>query len=188
MGSEMCIRDSVHPPPFGHRVYTNSMTRMLDAAWKTKKTPKPHAIPENLVDPRSYIHGRFGDLAKAVLGNGFTLEKNWKPVRGGTRAGFVDVPALVASKPGSRFTYEFEGTAFGLFLASGYNSCILEFSVDGNEFKKVETITRWSKGLHLPWPLILADDLDPGKHTITIQTTNEAQNRTALHIIHILEN
>ena len=182
------FRSNVHPPPFGQRVYTNSMTRMLDAAWKTTKTPKPHAIPDDLVDFRSYIHGRFGNLENAVLGNGFTLQQNWKPVRGGTRAGFVDVPALVASKPGSRFTYEFKGTAFGLFLASGYDSCILEFSVDGNEFKKVDSITRWSKGLHLPWPLILTDDLAPGKHTITVQTTSEAKNRTALHIIHILEN
>ena len=65
------FHSNVHPPPFGQRVYTNSMTRLLDAAWKTTKTPKPHAIPEDLVDSRSYIRGRFGELENAVLGRWF---------------------------------------------------------------------------------------------------------------------
>ena len=182
------FRSNVHPPAFGHRVYSNSMTRMLDAAFKTTQKPKPHPVPDNLVDPRSYISGRFGKLENAVLGKGFSLEQNWQPARGGTRAGFANVPALVASEPGAEFCYEFQGTAFGLFLAAGYDSCILQFSIDGSDFKKVDSITRWSKGLHLPWPLILADGLKPGKHTITVQTTGDAKDRSALHVIHILEN
>ncbi|MFT7642282.1 MAG: hypothetical protein ACI9G1_004039, partial [Pirellulaceae bacterium] len=28
----------------------------------------------------------------------------------------------------------------------------------------------------------------PGQHTITVKTTGDAQGRTALHVIHILEN
>jgi len=182
------FRSNVHPPPFGQRVYTNSMTRMLDAAFSTTKHAKPHSVPDDLIDARSYIGGRFGKLQKAILSNGFTFEKSWKPARGGTRAGFVDVPALVASKPEAQFTYAFEGTAIGLFLAAGYDSCILQFSIDGSDFKKVDSITRWSKGLHLPWPLILVDGLKPGEHTITVQTTADAEQRTALHVIHILEN
>lgn len=182
------FQSNVHPPPFGQRVYSNSMTRMLDAALKTAENPEPHPIPDDLIDSRSYIHGRFGNLENAILDKGFTLQQSWKPAQGRTRAGFVDVPALVATTPGSEFTYEFEGTAFGLFLADGYDSCILQFSIDGSEFKKIDSITRWSKGLHLPWPLILADGLSPGTHTVTIQTTSDAKDRTALHVIHLLEN
>ncbi len=182
------FRSNVHPPPFGHRVYTNSMTRMLDSAFKTTNSAKPHSLPNALVDARSYTKGRFGDLEKAILSDGFTYVKSWKPTRGGTRAGFVNVPALVASTPQAQFTYTFEGTAIGLFLAAGYDSCILQFSVDGGDFKQVDSLTRWSKGLHLPWPLILADGLNSGKHTLTVQTTAEAKTRTALHVIQILEN
>ena len=182
------FNSDVHPPPYGQRVYANSMTRMLDAAFAAKATPKRHVIPKALVDTRSYVNGRFGKLEDAVLGKGFSLDPKWKPDRGGTREGFVNVPALVASEPGSEFSYTFEGTAIGLFLAAGYDSCILQFSIDGDEAQNIDTITRWSKGLHLPWPLILADGLKPCRHTITIQTTGEAQGRTALHVIHILEN
>ena len=182
------FRSNVHPPPYGQRVYANSMTRMLDAAFATSATPKRHEIPVALVDARSYVNGRFGKLEDAVLGKGFSLDPKWKPSRGGTRNGFVNVPALVASEPGSEFSYAFDGTAIGLFLASGYDSCVLQFSIDGGKFQKIDTITRWSKGLHLPWPLILDDGLKPGQHTITVKTTGDAQGRTALHVIHILEN
>ncbi len=181
------FRNNVHPPPYGQRVYSNSMTRMLDAAFATTAMPKPHAIPKTQVDPRSYVNGRFGELEDAVLGKGFTLDPRWKPARGGTRAGFANVPALVASEPGSEFTYEFEGTAFGLFLAAGYDTCVLEFSVDGGEFQTVDSMTKWSKGLHLPWPLMLTDGLPAGKHKITVRTTDQVESRTALHVIHFLE-
>ncbi|MFT5131185.1 MAG: sialidase-1 [Rhodothermales bacterium] len=182
------FRSNVHPPPYGQRVYANSMTRMLDAAFATTAEPKAHPLPTTLVDSRSYVNGRFGVLEDAVLGKGFSLNPKWKPARGGTRSGFVNVPALVASAPGSEFTYAFEGTAIGLFLAAGYDSCVLEFSVDGGEFTKMDSSTRWSKGLHLPWPLILTDGLAPGKHTVTVRTTASAKNRTALHVIHLLVN
>jgi sialidase-1 len=182
------FRSNVHPPPYGQRVYSNSMTRMLDAAFANSAKPTPHALPETLVDSRSYSKGRFGSLKKAELGKGFRLDPKWKPAKGRTRPGFANVPALVASEPGSEFHYRFEGSAIGLFLAAGYDSCVLQFSIDGGEFVKVDTATRWSKGLHLPWPLILSDDLADGAHTITIQTTAEAKGRTALHVIHILEN
>ncbi len=185
---ESGFRSNVHPPPFGQRVYTNSMTRMLDAALSTKAQPKPHPLPESMVDPLSYTRGRFGNLDRAKLSDGFTLDPAWKPARGRTRPGFADVPALVAETAGAEFTYEFDGTAIGLFLAAGYDSCVLQFKVDDGEFKKVDTTTQWSKGLHLPWPLILADDLPRGPHRLTVQTTDDAPSRTALHVIHILEN
>ena len=182
------FRSNVHPPPYGQRVYANSMTRMLDAAFATTAAPKPHPQPETLVDPHSYVNGRFGRLENAVLGKGFVLDPKGKPAKGRTRAGFSNVPALVASTPGAEFSYAFEGTAIGLFLASGYDSCVLQFSIDGGAFKTVDTTTRWSKGLHLPWPLMLADGLAPSPHNISIQTTADAKDRTALHVIHILEN
>lgn len=181
------FNSDVHPPAFGQRVYANSMIRMLDAAFAAAGSPKPHEIPTTLVDERSYVNGRFGKLEDAVLGKGFTLETNWCPERGGTRAGFSNVPALVATAPGAEFSYTFDGSAFGLFLAAGYDSCVLQFSIDGAPFQKVDTFTPWSKGLHLPWPIILADGLASGRHTITIQTTGDARERTALHVIHILE-
>ena len=75
-----------------------------------------------------------------------------------------------------------------LFVVAGPDAGQIEWRVDGSDWTTQELFTRWSKGLHLPWPLILDDGLKPGKHTITLKTTADAQGRTALHVIHILEN
>jgi len=180
--------NNVHPPPFGQRVYSNSMTRMLDAAFAQATAPGSHSIPNDLMDDRSYWQGRFGSLEDATLIKGFSLVPQWRPETGKTRDGFVNVPALVASEPDSRFVYSFEGTAFGLFLAAGPDSCVLEFSVDGGPWFRRNTHTRWSNSLHLPWPLILVDDLEDSTHEIAVRTTDQVKTRTALHVVHVLLN
>jgi sialidase-1 len=179
---------NVHPPAFGQKLYLAAMTRMLDAAFAQTANAKPHPMPEKMVDPASYANGRFGKLEDLKLGKGFELVPSWKPAKGGTRPGFVNVPAAVASAPGSELGCDFEGTAFGFFLAAGYDTCVLEYSVDNGPFKEYDTYTKWSGGLHLPWPIILADGLAPGKHTINVRTTGKVPNRTALHIIQVLLN
>ena len=182
------FNSNVHPPPFGQRVYANSMARMLDTAFGQTATPRPHAIPVDLMDQHSYWRGDFGKLEDAKLIKGFTLVPQWRPAKGTTREGFANVPALVASEPGSEFEYSFEGNAFGLFLAAGHDSCVLEFSVDDGPWTRMDTHTRWSNSLHLPWPLILVDDLKAGSHKIVVRTTDQDKKRTALHVIHVLIN
>ncbi|MCW1924451.1 GDSL-type esterase/lipase family protein [Luteolibacter arcticus] len=182
------FKGEVHPPPFGQRLYSNSMMRMLDAGYATTGVPKPHTTPGKPLDSASYAKGRYAKLEDAKLGKGFTLDPKWRPAKGNTRDGFVDVPALVASEPGSEFTCDFDGSAFGLFLAAGYDTCVLEFSVDGGAFRKFETWSAWSAGLHLPWPVMLVDGLIPAKHRIVVRTTADAKDRTALHVIHLLVN
>lgn len=185
---ESGFHQDVHAPPYGQRVYINSMTRMLDAGFAApSKRARAHRLPSKLLDPKSYVRGRYGKLEDAKLGQGFTLDPCWNPA-GHTREGFAKVPALVASMPGAELTYAFEGTAVGLFLAAGPDTGVLEFSIDGAPFKKVDTYTPWSGGLHIPWPLVLADGLKPGKHQLVLRTTDGAKNRTALHIIHLLVN
>lgn len=180
--------NNVHPPAFGQTLYSNSMTRMLDAAFASMAKPKPHRLPEEPVDRQSYWQGRLGKIDDARLGKGFELVPKWIPDKGGKRSGFSDVPALVATEPGAEFTYLFEGTVFGLFLAAGYDTCVLEFSVDGGPWQAKDTYTKWSESLHLPWPFVLVDGLSPGKHQISVRTTDQVKSRTALHVIHVLLN
>ena len=182
------FHSDVHPPAYGQRVYANGMMRMLDAGFATAADPKPHAMPEKMLDDASYARGRYAKLEDAKLGKGFTLDPKWRPAKSGTRDGFANVPALVAAEPGAEFTYDFAGNAFGLFLAAGYDTCVLEFSVDGAPFKKFDTYSAWSGSLHLPWPVMLADGLKDGQHRITVRTTADAKDRTALHVVHVLVN
>jgi hypothetical protein len=182
------FKNNVHPPPFGQTVYSNSMTRMLDAAFARTPAPRSHLIPNDLIDPHSYWQGKFGNLEDARIVKGFSLVPKWRPDNGNIREGFVDVPALVASEAGSEFEYTFDGTAFGLFLAAGHDTCVLEFSVDGGSWIRKDTHTKWSKSLHLPWPVILVDGLEDGSHKIAVRTTNQVKTRTSIHVVHVLIN
>jgi hypothetical protein len=104
------------------------------------------------------------------------------------RAGYGHCPAITTLTAGSELKYTFTGTAFGLFLAAGRDTGVMEYSTDGAPFRELDTWTNWSNQLYLPWPVILESGLKPGKHTITIRTTGKVKERQGLHIIHILLN
>jgi sialidase-1 len=145
-----------------------------------------------MIDAQSYAKGRFGNIADAKILKGFTLELAWKPADGkGTRAGFVNAPALVGTEPGAAFEFSFMGTGCGLFIAAGPDAGRIEFSIDGGEYRPLETFTHWSSGLHLPWALILDDNLKPGPHTAKVRIAADHDPKgtgTALRVFHLLLN
>jgi len=161
---------------------------LLDAAWAGPAVAaKAHPLPAP-VDSLSYFRGRFGDLKSAKLIQGFALDPHWQPTDGKeARAGFVNVPALVGTTPGAMFEFVFEGTGAGLFITSGPDAGIVEFSVDGGAWRRVDTVTPWSKALHLPWAVMLDDSLPAGRHAIRVRLSSESPN-SALRVLHLLEN
>jgi lysophospholipase L1-like esterase len=183
----------LHPSPFGHELYARSIQRMLEAAWRgPARNPAPHKTPESPLDAASYDRGRFGNLEDAKLIGGFRFVGRWIPeVPAKTRPGFVDVPALVATQPGAEFEFEFDGTAAGLLIGSGPDSGILEVSCDGGPFNKVDTFTKWSQQLYLPWAVILADNLQSGRHVVRVRLAKEHNPKsqgTAIYVFQLLLN
>ncbi len=183
----------LHPAPFGHQLYANSIQRLFAAACAQPlpAATKPHDLPA-MIDPQSYARGRFGNIADARIIKDFTLEQAWKPAdKTGTRPGFVDVPALVGTTQGAEFEFSFDGTGCGLFIASGPDAGRIEFSIDGGEYRLTDTFTHWSNSLHIPWALILDDGLKDGHHTVKVRIA-EARNTkgagTALRVFNLLIN
>lgn len=184
---------NLHPSPFGHVVYADSISRMLDAAARVQVRPRPHVLPEAPLDAGSYFNARLVAPSSARIVRGFKLEPAWRPAEApkGVRAGFVDVPALVGEEPGAEFEFELEGRGAGLFITAGPDAGVLEWSVDGGPFRPVDTFTRWSKNLHLPWVVILDDGLPPGRHVFRVRIAAERHGDsagTALRVQHLLLN
>ncbi|HBJ33393.1 MAG TPA: hypothetical protein DDZ51_01250 [Planctomycetaceae bacterium] len=183
----------LHPSEFGHQLYANSIARMFDIAFALPpaETNKRHTIPA-MIDAQCYAQGRLGSLADVKNLQGFSLNAMWKPAdQQGTRAGFVDVPALVGTEPGSMFEFNFTGTGCGLFIAAGPDAGYIEFSIDGGEYRQIDTFTNWSERLHLPWALILDDNLNPGLHNVRVRIASDHNARatgTALRVFHLLLN
>lgn len=181
----------VHPAPRGNRICADMIESILNEAWKTPANSlKPHPMPKQ-IDLHSYVNGKFrgfDDIEK----NGFTLGiPNWKMIPGGFRKTFANQPFLCGTKPGDSCSFEFEGTAIGLFVLAGPDSGDAEFSIDGGDFQKVRIRHPYSSGLHYPRTVVLADGLKPGKHSITIrvpEALTENAKGNALRILQVTIN
>ncbi len=188
---------NLHPSPFGHQLYANSIARMLNTAF-SKPIPeeaKSHPLPR-VRDLQSYAEGRLMDIANARLTRGFRLDPAWEPVaeldeRGrrkvGVRPGFVKVPALVADESGAEFEFVFEGRGCGLFITAGPDAGIVEACVDHGEWKEVKTNPHPS--LHLPQTVIINDQLQPGHHVAKVRISSSSRpGQSALRVFHLLAN
>lgn len=187
---------NLHPSNYGQRLYAASIRRMLSRGWDhitveemslRREVPKP-------IDPFCYDHGRFVPLSKASKLKGFQLTKNTDPraegVGGGVRAGFYNVPMLVGST-GDSMELEFQGRGVAMFVAAGPDAAKIEYLIDGGDAKSLELTTRWSRGLHLPWVYVLADELDASvNHRLVIRVaeTDTHKKTGVCRIVRLLVN
>lgn len=158
-----------HPAWDGHKIYAAAINRLFDLEWQgeaVKADLHPHALPAMPLDPFSYDNGQFVPITAASQLNGWKVVDDWAPtVQGDTRPGFVHVPMLVAEKAGASLSLSFEGRAIGIFCATGPQAGVLEYSIDGAPYKKLNTYTPWSPWLYIPWVFMLETELEPTRHT-----------------------
>lgn len=166
-----------HPSPFGHTFYAATINSLFDSMWKglTPQGPiKAHEIPAEPLDKYSYFNGDFISIKDAKLNKGWTYTDSWHPDnKAEKRKGFVDVPMIEATKPGDRLTLDFKGKAIGIFCICGPSAGVLEYSVDGAPFKKLDTFTEWSKGLYIPWVYMLESELNDSNHTLVLRMSKK---------------
>ncbi len=183
----------LHPAAFGHQLYFNTIRTLLDDAFSS---PVPARLVKQILpsaaEPFCYAHGRYAPLTAQVSTQGFALIPSWTPADSvHTRKGFVNVPAWVATQPGASFEWRFTGNAAGIAIVSGPDAGIIHYRIDEGEEKTVDLFTQWSKGLHLPWYLLLGDGLGKGDHVLHIRLSNEHNSQSkgsACRIVHLLVN
>lgn len=185
----------LHPSPFGHEIYSRSISTFLDDAYAKAASfnPKPviRQLPKAL-DNFSYTSGQYLPVKQAINVSNWNYIENWAPKDGvSTRKRYVDMPAMVAEVSGAEMKLDFIGKAIGICIASGPDAGMIEYSIDGTAFKKIDLYTQWSGGLHLPWYLMLSEELQDKKHTLTIRTITEKNSKSkgnACRILHFLVN
>ncbi|MFM7845205.1 MAG: GDSL-type esterase/lipase family protein [Planctomycetota bacterium] len=204
----------LHPSPFGQRLYYAAVRRLFDQVWpesaeSKSAESKSDASKSAAADKTADTGGRYQPLPlpldpfcydagvqiapqQTTDRRGFELVERWRPGdKAGTRAGFVDVPMLVGERPGDQLTLKFEGRAIGLWYTAGPDTGVVEYRVDDGPWKQRDTFTNWSRGLHLPWALLLESELTAGPHRLELrlaETKNSAATGTALRIHSFLVN
>jgi sialidase-1 len=181
---------NLHPSPFGQKLYSATIARLLDHAWSKPlaKDAKPtdHAIPEPL-DKFSYHGGKLVSPNAAQLGEGWKLDPAWKPsTPSGTRGGFVNVPMAVTEKPGAELSLKFSGSAVGIFVAAGRDAGTVEYRVDEGPWLEQDLFTRWSRSLHIPWAYVLSAELATGPHTLTLRVSKSKNPKSTGHAVRIV--
>ncbi len=162
-----------HPSWNGHKIYAAAINHLFDMEWSgdvAKFMSRKHNLPDTPLDPFCYEKGKFIDISMAKGLKGWRIVNDWTPtINVETRQGFVHVPMLVADKPSASLSLEFEGRAVGIFCVCGPNACVLEYSIDGEPFKTIDTHTEWSDFVHLPWVYMFGTELTPTRHTLRLR-------------------
>lgn len=183
----------LHPSPFGQGVYARSIISFLGRAFdRASVTEVVQRKMPDLLDPYSYTMGYYGDIREAIELRGFQYVESWKPVDGPpTRKRYVSVPIMEGLTPGASLSFNFTGKAIGLCITSGPDAGDVEYEVDG-KWKGVRSLhTKWSQSLHLPWYVMLEDQLPNGQHTLKLRISSARDlksNGHAVRIHHFLVN
>ncbi|MFD2872478.1 GDSL-type esterase/lipase family protein [Mucilaginibacter ximonensis] len=187
----------LHPAPFGQRLYFEAIKSLLANELSPDKKPivKPvkHRLSEiSMLNRNSFTKGSYLDITKAKLGDGWALSPNWTPSdKLDTRPGFVNVPMLVSTQPGSVLTLKFKGNAVGMAIISGADAGVVDYSIDGGAVKHIDLFTQWSTFIHLPWYVLFDSGLKNGHHTLKLSVSNQKNTTstgTACRIVHFLVN
>jgi lysophospholipase L1-like esterase len=184
---------NLHPSPFGQGIYFRTIRTLLAAEFNKPIPTKLIAakLPEP-TDSFNYSNGAYLDIHNAKNLKDFAINESWQPTDAiHTREGFVNVPMLVADKAGAALDLSFTGRTIGISIVSGPDAGIIKYSIDGKPQPDIDLYTQWSKGLHLPWYLILGDGLASGKHTIKLEVSdqhNEKSKGTACRVVYFLVN
>ena len=181
-----------HPAPRGNRICAQMIDGLMSAVWKepvpadAKKSP--HPMPKEPLDPRHYGKGRFVAPKEAKAKAGWTLGvPAWKTLKGRCRGRFAAVPMLSAEKPGAELALDFTGTAVGAYVLAGPDAGIVEARIDGGPPTRIDLFHRFSRGLHYPRTVVFHADLEPGKHTLTLRTSDEKNNKSIGHAVRVLQ-
>lgn len=179
----------LHPSPFGQEIYFQTIKELLKEPPAT--TPARMALPARL-DKYAYDKGRYHAVSEAGKLKGFTIAEAWKPAdKKSTREGFVNIPVLEGTAAGASFELEFKGRGIGLAVLAGPDAGTIRYRVDGKAPQTIDLFTTWSKGLHLPWYLVLDGELAPGRHKLQVEILPQhhaASQGTACRVAYFLVN
>ena len=117
---------------------------------------------------------------------------DWKKIPGSFRSNpFGGMKLLTSTEPGKEVTVKFTGRALGAYVLAGPDAGVLEVSLDGGEWRRVDLYHRHSRGLHYPRTVMFAADLKVGEHTARIRLSkksNPASKGVAARILQFTVN
>ncbi|MFR6032057.1 MAG: hypothetical protein ACLUKN_02095 [Bacilli bacterium] len=121
------------------------------------------------LDKFNYSRAHFAPPQSAKIKRGWSLENPWKAkIKCSVRGRFKNIAVLKRAPRARNSNLILKVPPLNL-LPCGDEASILEYSIDGSPFKKLDTYTKWSSQLYLPWVFMFSDELREGKHKICLR-------------------
>lgn len=176
-----------HPIEAGNRLAADQIEDLLTAAWSGQAQQwSEHSLPKP-IDRRSYFRGRLVDLETATSDQQWTISKpDWSSIPGSFRSRFKDELFLHTDEVGAETKLKFTGTAIGMYVLAGPDAGIVEFSIDGSDYRQADLFHHFSGGLHYPRTVMLDADLEPGDHHVVIRNSESKNENSSGHAIRIM--
>ncbi len=152
-----------HPGPAGNAMAAQMIGSLLKTAWSkpAEQAAKDHPMPGAVIDQGSYFNGAFLSPAGSDNADWKWQVPNWKEIPGGFRGTFAGMKLLCIEQPERETSVRFKGRGLGAYVLAGPDAGVLEVSIDGGPWKKVDLYHRHSRGLHYPRTVMFAADLEP---------------------------
>lgn len=164
---ETYLKDGVHPSDNGYQVYFETIKTFLTPSLQsTQKEPAPKALPKSLTQ-RPLENARIAEAKEAQASDG------WQDKEPMLNRFFKSGAA--GNTPGSELTFKFNGSIVGVFWVIAADSGDISWSIDGAPAKNRSSWDKYALKFNRKGYTILADDLTPGEHTLTIKIL-EAKN------------
>jgi len=158
-----------HPSPEGCDFAAKVIMETIDKVFDPKAEAKMHALPQPM-DEKSYFRGAVVPFEALKNVDGWqNSQPNWGKVPGAKRAQFVREKAIWSETVGASFALSFRGTSAAAIMTAGPDVGALEVSVDGGDWRRVELVSPYSRGLNYPLTKFFADDLADGEHEIRVR-------------------
>ncbi|MGQ7855343.1 hypothetical protein ACUN24_13995 [Pedobacter sp. WC2501] len=168
----------LHPSAFGQQLYFNTIKTYLEENQKSANKKALTSLPK-IIDKFAYTKGQYININTAENLNTFNINKNWKPTDGlEGRPGFVNIPILESNTRNSTFDLIFKGNAIGIAILSGPDAGALHYRIDNGAEKMIDLYTQWSSSLHLPWYLLLGDQLTNGTHKLSLRISDQHNSKS----------
>ena len=170
-----------HPKPAGNAIAAEMIGKLLTSTWAKPpvKAAAPHAVPSKPIDGGSYFTGHF-QLPAGSANKAWTWHvPDWKKILGGFRSNpFGGMKLLTATEPGKEVIVKFKGRALGAYVLAGPDAGVMEVSIDGGEWKRVDLYHHYSRGLNYPRTVMFAADLKAGEHTAKIRLSEKSNSKS----------
>jgi lysophospholipase L1-like esterase len=182
-----------HPGPAGNAIAAQMIGSLLKTAWSkpVAQAQKDHPMPSEAIDQGSYFNGAFLSPGGSANDDWKWQVPNWKEIPGGFRGTFAGMKLLCSERSGSETSVKFKGSALGAYVLAGPDAGVVEVSMDGGPWKRVELYHRFSRGLHYPRTVMFAADLEPKEHTARLRlakNSNPAGKGVAARILQFTVN